>query len=211
MSDSDFSLSKSTKKDTVIKLSLIGAALVFLAACLLIYFLVIVPRPKSGEKRVNLVIEYADKSYDYEVFTEAGTVKALLEGANEDCVLGVEMDSTSFLTGLKGVSTPADWSAYYTFFVVPQSVGYTAGDNVADYYSMVGAADAAIAEGDTVIFRYVSWVDGADVLAEGKPSSDYDVPKDKAPVIFFSVAGGVLVLAAGAFVLVRVASKKKGG
>lgn len=194
MSNSDFPVQSNSKKELVKKLVLIGAAAVFIAACLLVYFFAIAPKPTKGEKQVKLEFEYSNVTYKYDVNTDTDFVFDMLKEVNDALDLNMQTETGEwgeFITSFKNIKQAGGY--YYIIYVDGES-------------SMTGVSTLPVEDGKTYTFKYENqtWEGDQFVGSElGKGS-----PKVKL-IVFFSVAGGVLVLGIGAYFVVTAAMKKR--
>ena len=165
----------------------------------IVYFAAVAPKPVQGEKTVTLNIVYAENEYSYSLSTDAETVEDLLKEYNDVYDLQVVIEESewgAFITSMKGVAQDEVNGYYYT---------YTLNDGYAN-----GISIQTIADGDVLEFEYLytEYDENWNVISTELGGKGNTASYVKAAIIMFSIAG-VLVLAAGAWAIVKLVLSKK--
>ena len=195
-----------SNKPLLTKIILSAVALLFVGACLLVYFLVVVPPANSDLKEITLEIKYSNASYTYRIQTEKGYVDELLEEVNGTFDLKVKHTGMTgldyFVTSFKNTDTPDDWSYSYVFQVDGKNsdMGTSATPLKTDEtYTFLFAA---VSFGPAPDYAMIIESLGPCALDSGDQNGN-NLPKTK--LIFFIVSGAVLLtlIAAGVFITMR--------
>lgn len=136
------------RKQKIQFIVIIAVTLAIIAAMIIVYYTVIVPKSHEGEKTVSLSIVYADNAYNYDnVVTKTNTVYELLVELNEAENLQLDVVDSSYgkyLQGLKGSSERPTDSVYYVFLINGE-------------FAQFGIDAQTIADGDSIEFRLVRY------------------------------------------------------
>jgi hypothetical protein len=103
---------------------------------------------------------------------------------------------------------------FYLFYVIPDGVDYAGGGDIEEFASLYAFDAAALADGDTVVFRFCNTGAYPDTpLAEAAIDGAYTrtAAQNRAIVFFVCAAGAAVTAAAGGAVAYILIVRRKGG